>query len=263
MLGYPLIIPKDNSARCQSGRKIAPWNGVLRVFSMNNKNEARNLDAMLRHVGSGRDLRKFPGTTTEKLALTRTAGARGLIEWRKRRARYELTSSGWNALMPKRRFGVASLIISAGTGAVAAVVAMVVFWLPADASRPRGNSSGSISQLERPAVLHAAAEICVPRYAPLPAMSVVQDAIAIASQPEGNEVPQLDHPDFADRPALDQPKAASSANGAKEAGAKKSRRIAHHRRRDRGRSWAYADPWRARSVIYAGYGGQRGRFGYR
>jgi len=235
----------------------------VRVFLMDTKNDPRNLDAMLRHLGSGHDLREFPGTTTEKLALTRTAGARGLIEWRKRRARYELTSSGWNALMPKRRFGVASLIISAGTGAVAAVVAMAVFWLPADASRPRGVSSGSISRLERPNVLHAAAEICVPRCAPLPAMSVVQDAIAMASEPEGNEVPRLDRPDSADRPALDQPKAEPSASGAKEVRVKKSRKVAHHRRRDRNRSWAYADPWRGRSINYAGYSGQRGSSGYR
>src|SRR5207302_3738479 len=46
-------------------------------------------------------------------------------------------------------------------------------------------------------------------------------------------------------------------------GAKKSRRTAHHRRTDHRRRWACADPWRARSIRYAGYGGQRGWFGYR
>jgi hypothetical protein len=234
------------------------------VASMQIIDDGPRINAMLRHLGCGRDLRQFPATTTEKVALVRTAGARGLIEWRKTRARYELTSYGWNALMPARRFGVASLVISAATGGIAGVVTMAVFWQPADASRPRGHSSASISRLEKPNVLQAArsAEICVPKYAPLPATNVVWEPLVAAAESEMNEPPPLDRHDVTNRPAVDQPTAEPGAIGVKEAGAKKFRRTAHHRRRDRSRSWAYADPWRGRSIRYAGYGGQRGWFGY-
>ena len=215
---------------------------------MNGKDDGRNLDAMLRHLGSGRDLREFPGTTTEKLALIRTAGARRLIEWRKTRARYELTSYGWNALMPARRFGVASLMISAATGGMAGAVAAAVLWLPADASRhaARGQSSASISRLE-------------PRSAPLPAIGPQKDA---AAESDTSAAEGLDPPKLADRPTTDSPMA--QVSGVKESEVKKPRhKAAHHRRREQGRMWAAADPWRAQSIRYAGYGGQRGWFGYR
>jgi hypothetical protein len=224
------------------------------------RDDGPRIDAMLRYLGCGRDLRDFPATANEKVALIRTASARGLIAWRRTRARYELTSFGWNALMPRRRFGVASLITSAATGGIASVVAAAVFWLPADAARPRGHASASISRMENPNMLQPArsAEICVPRYAPFPARPFIVDAVAFASEPETNELPRLDHPDLADRPAPAQPMAEPGASGAKEAPAKKSRKTAHHRRRDHGRSWAYGNSWRDRSMRYAGYYGQRG-----
>ena len=74
------------------------------------------MDAMLRHVGAGHDLTEFPGTVTEKLALVWTAGARGLIEWNRRRSRYELTPIGWGKLTPGRMFDLRSLILSAAAG---------------------------------------------------------------------------------------------------------------------------------------------------
>ena len=233
---------------------------------MKMRDDGPRINAMLRHLGSGRDLREFSGTTTEKLALTRTAGARGLIAWHKTRARYELTAHGWNALMPARRFGVASLTtMSAATGGIVGVFAMAVLWPPADASRSRGHLSASISRLEKPNVLRAAgsAEICVPKYSPSPAVNVVWDPAAAALEPETNEPPPPDRPVTTAGSAADRPKAESGTSGRKEAGARKSRRTAHHRRTDHGRRWAYADPWRARSIRYAGYGGQRGWFGYR
>ena len=206
---------------------------------------------MLRHLSCGRDVRDFPASANEKIALIRTADARGLIAWRRTRARYELTSIGWNELMPRRRFGVPSLIMSAAAGGVASVMAVAFFWPPADASRVR---------LERPHVLQtaASAEICVPRYAPLPAMRVVEDAAAAAPDPK----PEIDAPEVTERPAVDPPGTTSGASGAKEAGATKSRKTAHHRRREQRRSWAYADGWRGRSIRYAGYGGQRDWYGY-
>jgi hypothetical protein len=224
------------------------------------RDDGHRIKAMLRHLGCGRDVRDFPASANEKVALIRTADTRGLIAWRKTRARYELTSIGWNELMPRRRFGMPSLIISAATGGVAGVIAVAVFWPPADASRARANSSAPISRLEQPHVLQTArsAEICVPRYAPSPVMGVVEDAVA-ATEPERE--PEIDRPVVTERPALDQPGTTSGASGAKEAGAKKSRKTAHHRRREQRRSWAYADPWRSRSIRYAGYG-QRDWYGY-
>src|SRR5262249_55074642 len=133
---------------------------------MNTMDEGRNMDAMLRHLGCGQDLRDFPATSTEKLALIRTADTRGLIAWRKTRARYELTSLGWDRLTPTRRFGAGSLMMSAAAGGVASAVALAVFWLPADASRPSAHrhSSASISRTERPHAPQASrsAEVFVP-----------------------------------------------------------------------------------------------------
>jgi hypothetical protein len=89
---------------------------------------------MLRHLGTGCDLQNFPGTTVEKLGLMRTAGARGLIAWSKARGRYELTRTGWRKVMPRRGFGVATLVVSTTIGAVIGAGALAVLWLPADAS---------------------------------------------------------------------------------------------------------------------------------
>jgi len=224
------------------------------------RDDRYQINAMLRHLGCGGDLREFPASTNERVALVRTAGARGLIAWRKTRARYELTSSGWDELMPRRRFGIPSLIISAATGGMAGVIAVAVFWLPADASRPRGHSSAASFRLERPGVLKTAssAEICVPGCVASPAVSLVENVAGVAPEPAINELPRLDRPDLTDRPALDQPKVEPDASGAKEVPARKSRKTAHHRRRDHGRSWAYGDSWRRRSIRYAGYDGWSG-----
>lgn len=230
--------------------------------SMTVRDDRYQINAMLRHLGCGGDLREFPATSNERVALIRTAGARGLIAWRKTRARYELTSSGWDELMPRRRFGIPSLIISAATGGMAGVIAVAVFWLPADASRPRGHSSAALSRLQKPNVVQTAnsMELRVPRYAPSPAISVFEDTAALALESETHEGPRLDRPDVSDRATLDQPKLEPDASGAKQAPVRKSRKAAHHRRRDHGTSWAYADSWRRRSIRYAGYDGW---FGYR
>jgi hypothetical protein len=76
------------------------------------------MDAMLRHVGAGHDLGKFPATATERLALAWTAGARGLIEWNRRRTRYELTPMGWSKLTPGRMFDLRWLIVSTAAGVI-------------------------------------------------------------------------------------------------------------------------------------------------
>lgn len=247
---------------------MPPWR-EREYFLMNMRDERRKMDAMLRHLGCGHHLRDFPGTMSEKLALIRTAGARGLVAWTKSRAQYELTSAGWNALMPTRRFGVAALIVTAATGAMAGAVAAAVFWLPADASySPGRRQSASISH---PATQHVprisrAAEISPPGPVALTPTSLLQDVVAVTAEPDTNASEGLDRPNLAARPVADQPRAEVVLNGTTEAEAKQSKKsrhkAAHHRRREQGRSWARADPWRARSTRYADYGGQRGWYGY-
>jgi len=227
------------------------------------------MDAMLRHLCCGHPLRDFPGSKSEKLALVRTANARGLIAWTKSRAQYELTSAGWNTLTPRRRFGIPALIMSAATGGMAGAVAAAVFWLPIDPSVSSGRrQSASISHLAPPHMPRASrsSDISPPGPVPLPAISLMQDAVAVTVEPDTNAAEGLDRPNLADRPAVDQPRGQMLSDGVTEAEqkqAKKSRhKTAHHRRREQGRAWARADSWRARSIRYAGYGGQGGWYGY-
>ncbi len=100
---------------------------------MSQRDHGPDIDAMLRHLGRGDDLRNLPGTATEKIAVVRTAGARGLITWSRARGRYELTHFGWNELLPRQRFGVASLMASAAVGGLAGAAALAVLWSSADA----------------------------------------------------------------------------------------------------------------------------------
>jgi hypothetical protein len=235
---------------------------------MNVKDEGRAMDAMLRHLGCGCDLRDFPSSSTEKVALVRIAGARQLIAWHKARARYELTAFGWNRLMPARRFGVGTLMMSAATGGMAGALAAAVLWLPADVSRSsaRGHASASIARLERPHVPQTSRpmEISAPGSAPLAAPSVPQDAAAATAEPDTSAVEGRVQANPAERPAAEQPIAQPPLSDVKEARVKKSRhKTAYRRRREQDRAWARADPWRAQSMRYAGYGGQRGWFGYR
>jgi hypothetical protein len=67
----------------------------------------------------------------------------------------------------------------------------------------------------------------------LPAIRTVEDTVAGAAEPEMHELPRLD-PDLSNRPAVAEPKAEPGASGAKEAGAKKSRRYADY---DRQAGW--------------------------
>ena len=236
---------------------MTEWRG-REYFLMNIKDERRKMDAVLRHLCCGHDLRDFPGTATERLALVRTAHARGLIAWTKSRAKYELTSAGWNALRPTRRFGLAALIMTAAAGGMAGAMAAAVFWLPADASRAPARWQSAASVSNQPRTSHSA-QIS----APVVATSLLQDAVATAAEPDTSPAEEADRPNLADRPAAEQPRVEVPLNGATEAEVKQSkkpRHKAHHRRREQGRTWARANPWRAQR--YAGYGGQRGWFGY-
>ena len=207
---------------------------------MNSKDDRIIMDAMLRHLGCGQDLADFPGTASEKLAFIRTASRRGLIAWRKARGRYELTSFGWTELTPRRRFTLASLMISATTGAIIGAVGLAILWLPADAAHPRRSirahsnpSSVATVSIENPGANGGAADSIEPA--------------KVTAQP-----------------VSDEPNPTAAPIGGKHAAVKKShRKAAHHRRAQTGSTWAYADPWRAQQFKYSGHGDQSSWFTYR
>lgn len=205
---------------------------------MNRQDEDPDIDAMLRHLGSGRDVCDFPGTATEKVALVRTAGARGLIAWRKGRARYELTPIGWIRLAPRPRFGAASVIVSTAAGAIAGAALLAFTWLPADAP-PRKASRQSLQPV---------AQTSRPQQVMLPtaeAEPTLEPPTSVVSAPEP-------------------PRADPASTGIKEAAARKPRRkTAHRRRREQGSTWAYVRPWQGQQFRYAGYGERGAWLGYR
>jgi hypothetical protein len=228
------------------------------------RDDRPRIDAMLRHLGCGRDLRDFPGTASEKVALVRIAGARGLITWRRARDRYELTSIGWDELTPRRRFGVSSLVLSAAMGGIVGSLALAVFWLPDDGSRRSGHRqlSASMTRLEMSNAVQRvhAAEKGVPEAVPVPAGRALQDDLqAPAAEADQGELPGLE----ASQSTAQQPMAQTAVSVSKNGEAKKSRHKTARHRRDQGRNWAYANYWRNPQVRYAGYSEQRMWYGYR
>jgi hypothetical protein len=226
---------------------------------MNRKDEGSRIDAMLRHLAGGRDTRDFPGTPSEKLALVRTADARGLIAWRKAPARYEVTAAGWSRLAPRRHFGLASLLVSTAIGAVVGAASLAIVWLPDDRShRPtRGQFSASVSHLGRPGVAQIPRPLETgPRDSALPS---TDSAVAAA-----DATPELELVK-ADQPASGETDVGAGLTGAKPAAARKSRHktVHRHRRGQIGPAWANANPWRTQRFRYAGYGGQGTWLGYR
>jgi hypothetical protein len=218
---------------------------------MNRQDEGPNIDAMLRHLGSGRDVCEFPGTATERVALVRTARARGLIAWRKARARYELTPIGWIRLAPRPRFGVASLIVGTAVGALVGGAALIAFTsLPADVP-PRKASAQSL-QATLPAE-------------PLARMSRPQQVMLLAPEAETDrtETPALEPPTLVVS-APEPPKAEPASTGTKEVTARKPRhKTAHRRRREQNAAWTYVRSWQGQQFRYAGYGERGAWLGYR
>lgn len=236
---------------------------------MSKSNDAPDIDALLRHLGGGHDLGNFPGAATQKVALVRTASARGLITWSRARARYELTHSGRNELAPRRGFGAASLMMSAAIGGIVGAAGLGIFWLPGDAPHRSVHArlSPSISRLEKPSVLQVSgsAGVATPSSAAPGAVNVLPDAQPeVTADPKSSETPELEPRNVADQPAPDQPRAEASVTGVKQTSAKKPRhKTAHHRRREQGASWAYAGSWRGQQFRYAGFGDRATWLGYR
>jgi hypothetical protein len=198
------------------------------------------IDAVLRHLGCGQDLRDFPGTASEKLALIRTAASRGLIAWQRGRGRYELTSIGWSELTPRRRFTLASMAASTAVGAALGAAALAILWLPADASHGSPGRQASAP-------------------APPPQTVSVAPAVSPGPAPSAQPVNPPEPVKVADQPVPEEPSAEAAPTVVKEAAVKKPRRktASRRRREELDATWASADSWRARSQGY-GYGGQSG-----
>jgi len=226
--------------------------------------EGRSINELLRHLGCGQDFEDFPGTASEKLALVRTACTRGLIGWSKARRRYEVTPAGWTELMPRRRYGVASLMISAAAGGIIGAAALGVYWLPADGSHRfvRAQSSAPIARAASPGVwqISRSAEPGSPRSISLQPVSALTDDIpVVTSDAEPGEATHA-----ADPVTPGQAKPELASTDVKQGTARKSRhRTAHHRRREQGAARGYAARWGGQQFRYAGYREGGAWFGYR
>jgi hypothetical protein len=234
---------------------------------MNIKDGGPTIDAMLRHLAFGQDLRDLPGTPSERLALVRTACTRELIIWRKARRRYELTSIGWRELTPSRRFSLASLMVSTAIGAAVGAASLAVAWLPGESSQRsiRGQLSAPVSRLERPVAAPASSWTEVSVRSPMPpqtASGSLSCVPVVADEPGPTETPgnPIEPPMVADLSVPEQPSAEAPPTSEKLV--KKSRHKTVHRRR-RGSTWAHSDRWRARQFRYADYGAQGAWVGYR
>jgi len=260
----------------------------------NTRDERLRIQALLRHMGSGADLREFAASPSEKVALVKTANQRGLIAWHKARDRYELTPVGWCELAPSRRFGVGSMMLGTTAGATLGAAALAVFWFTAGAAHgpaaPRPvvkTAPAQIAQVSTPAA--APVSNATPGAAsPVPASAAPPSTAAAAPTPAAPTAPAAAAPAHAALPAAapvePEPKEiapeptreqlAEDAK-AKKAAAKKEkarqRAAARRKREEAARAWA-GDPWRTRQAEYSGHGvygygggysGQNSWFAYR
>ena len=223
-IGHPLFNPRDDRLRIQ---------------------------AVLRHLGSGAELRDFPASPSEKVALVKTANQRGLIAWHKGRGRYELTPAGWCELAPSRRFGVGSMMLGTMVGATLGAAALAVFWFTAGAAygpaAPRSVVAAAPVQVAKPSAPAVSAPVSsAAPAAPISTPAAPPPAAAAPVEPEPTSV--------AHEPTPEQ--LAEAAAKAKQAAAKKARQqaAARRKREEAGRAWA-ADPWHTRQAEYSGHGG--------
>jgi hypothetical protein len=243
---------------------------------MNTRGERMRIEAVLKHLGTGADLREFPGTASEKVALVRTATHRGLVVWNRGRNRYELTSAGWCELAPNRRFGAGSMMLGTTVGATLGAAALAIFWFAAGTShgaRPgvaAAPAQQQVATVSRPAVggalnsagpLTQASAAAVPTATPAavppatPAATPVHEAAPVAAPPAA----VAERTKVADEPTPEELEAAAKA---KQVAAKKARQraAARRQREEAARAWA-ADP-RTQQAEYSGYGGHSAYRGY-
>jgi hypothetical protein len=243
----------------------------------NTNGERMRINAVLRHLGSGADLRDFPASPSEKVALVKTASQRGLITWHKGRGRYELTATGWCELAPTRRFGVGSMMLGTTVGATVGAVALAVFWFTAGAAHapvvPRSAAAPApvqVAKLSAPAVSGAASNAVPVASEATPAPSTTAaaappPAAPATAAPARDAAPaaapvEPERTRVADEPT---PEQLAEAAKAKQTAAKKARQRAaarQRRREEAARAWAAEEP-RSRQAEYSGHG-VYGGYGY-
>jgi hypothetical protein len=200
------------------------------------------IDTMLRHLGSGHDLQDFPGTTAEKLGLMRTAGARGLIVWRKARGRYELTQAGWRKVMPRRGLGLATRVVSTTIGAAIGAGALAVLWLPADTSH-RAVGRQPTAPVSRPVDANGGP------HTPLETASASSAAPGVQEYPAPTLGSPTEPAKVAEQVVPEEPRAEAAPTVTAQA-IKKSRHKTSKTRSHR--TWAWANPYR--DDRYSGFG---------
>ena len=256
----------------------------------NTRDERLRIHAVLRHLGSGADLRDFPSSPSEKVALVKAANQRGLIAWHKTRGRYELTPAGWCELAPSRRFGIGSMMLGGTAGATLGAVALAVFWFTAGAAHGPGaprpiapaapaqvaKASTPAAKTSTPAVTGAvssAAPIASPptpasTSAAAPASASPPASAAPAAEPVRAAAPvepeptKVAHEPTPDEYAEAAAKAKQAADAKKQAAAARKERArqrtaARRKREEAARAWAGTEP-RSRQAEYSGYGGYDG-----
>jgi len=249
----------------------------------NTRDERLRIHAVLRHLGSGADLRDFPSSPSEKVALVKAANQRGLIAWHKARGRYELTPAGWCELAPSRRFGVGSMMLGGTAGATLGAAVLAVFWFTAGAAHgpvaPRPIAVATPAQVAKastpavtgavsspapiaPSPTTASTSAVAPASAPptVPASPAAEPVPAAApAEPEPTKVAHEPTPDeYAEAAA----KAKQAADAKKQAAAARKERArqrtaARRKREEAARAWAGTEP-RSRQAEYSGYGGYDG-----
>ncbi|HEV2955478.1 MAG TPA: hypothetical protein VGX95_05130 [Xanthobacteraceae bacterium] len=220
---------------------------------------------MLRHLGSGADLRDLAASPSEKVALVKTASQRRLIAWHKGRSRYELTPAGWCELAPSRRFGVGSMMLGTALGATMGAAVLTVFWFATGAAHgpaPRRVAAAAPAHVATVSVPDVTGSVS--GSSPVaPASISAAPTVAPAAAPVDPEPAKV-----AEGPT---PEQQAEAAAKAKAAAKKARQraVAKRRREEAARAWAAADPSRPREAdysghgVYGGHGGQNSWFAYR
>jgi hypothetical protein len=244
----------------------------------NTRDERLRIQRLLRHLGSGADLRDFAASPSEKVALVKTANQRGLIAWHKPRDRYELTPGGWCELAPSRRFGVGSMMLGTTAGATLGAAALAVFWFTAGAAHrpvapravvaaapaqvakvPAPTVTGAVSTTAPAASIPTTATISAPApTAPPPAAPAAAPARAVPAaapvEPEPTKVANEPTPEQLAEAAAK----AKQAAAAKKEKARQRAAAARRKREEAARAWAAGETSRTRQAEYSGFGGYGG-----
>jgi hypothetical protein len=253
---------------------------------LNTNAERARIETMLRHLGSGADLRDFPASASEKVALVKTANQRGLIAWHKSRGRYELTAAGWCELAPTRRFGLGSIMVGTTLGATLGAAALAVFWFTVGAAHVSGPvprtaaapAPAQVAKLSAPAIGGAVGDPALVASAPSPAEPTAASAAPPGWTPvtvPAHEAAPAAAPVEAEPTnvaAVPTPEQLAEAAKAKQVAAKKARQraAARRKREEAARTWAAGES-RTREAEYSGhgvygyggYGGGNSWFAYR